>query len=114
MTQISKQEYEIFRDFLENACGIVLGENKHYLVTSRLNKLTHEFSYPDLGSMLVELKKNTNGKLKERIVDAMTTNETMWFRDKYPFEMLHQIMFPELAKDRIKPIRIWSAASSSG
>ncbi|MFV1983677.1 MAG: protein-glutamate O-methyltransferase CheR [Thiohalomonadales bacterium] len=114
MTQISKQEYEIFRDFLENACGIVLGENKHYLVTSRLNKLTHEFSYPDLGSMLVELKKNTNNKLKERVVDAMTTNETMWFRDKYPFEMLHQIMLPELGKGRTKPIRIWSAACSSG
>jgi len=114
VTQISKQEYEIFRDFLENACGIVLGENKHYLVTSRLTKLTHEFSYPDLGTMLVELKKNTNSKLKERIVDAMTTNETMWFRDKYPFEMLHQIMIPELAKGRTKPIRIWSAASSSG
>ncbi len=114
MTQISKQEYEIFRDFLENACGIVLGENKHYLVTSRLNKLTHEFSYPDLGAMLIELKKNTNNKLKQRVVDAMTTNETMWFRDKYPFEMLHQIMLPELAKHRSKPIRIWSAACSSG
>ncbi len=114
MTQISKQEYEIFRDFLESACGIVLGENKHYLVTSRLNKLTHEFSYPDLGAMLTELKKNKNNKLKQRVVDAMTTNETMWFRDKYPFEMLQQIMLPELAKNRIKPIRIWSAACSSG
>jgi len=114
VTQISKQEYEIFRDFLENACGIVLGENKHYLVTSRLNKLTHEFSYPNLGAMLIELKKNTNNKLKERVVDAMTTNETMWFRDKYPFEMLDQIMLPELVKGRTKPIRIWSAASSSG
>jgi len=114
VTQISKQEYEIFRYFLENACGIVLGENKHYLVTSRLNKLTHEFSYPNLGAMLVELKKNTNNKLKERVVDAMTTNETMWFRDKYPFEMLNDIMLPELGKGRTKPIRIWSAASSSG
>ena len=114
MTQISKQEYEVFRDFLGNACGIVLGENKHYLVTSRLNKLTHEFSYPDLGSLLVELKKNTNSKLKERVVDAMTTNETMWFRDKYPFDMLSQIMLPELAKGRTNPIRVWSAASSSG
>ncbi|MFV2059507.1 MAG: protein-glutamate O-methyltransferase CheR [Gammaproteobacteria bacterium] len=114
MTQISKQEYEIFRDFLENACGIVLGENKHYLVTSRLNKLTNEFSYPDLGSLLVELKKNSNSKLKERVVDAMTTNETMWFRDKYPFEMFNQIMLPELAKGRTNPIRVWSAASSSG
>ncbi|VAW94138.1 Chemotaxis protein methyltransferase CheR [hydrothermal vent metagenome] len=114
MTQISKQEYEIFRNFLENACGIVLGENKHYLVTSRLNKLIHEFSFPDLASMLVELKKNANNKLKQRVVDAMTTNETMWFRDKYPFEMLNQIMLPELAKGRTKPIRVWSAASSSG
>jgi len=114
VTQISKQEYEIFRDFLENACGIVLGENKHYLVTSRLTKLTQEFSYSDLGSMLIDLKKNSNSKLKERVVDAMTTNETMWFRDKYPFEMLHQIMYPELVKGRSKPIRIWSAASSSG
>lgn len=117
MTQpspLSKDDYDTFRSFLEEACGIVLGDNKHYLVTSRLNRLIGEFSFPSLGRMLDELQKNNNVALKERIIDAMTTNETMWFRDTYPFDILKESIFPEFAKKSINPLRIWSAASSTG
>ncbi len=111
---LSKNDYENFRAFLENACGIVLGENKHYLVTSRLTRLLDEFNYPSLGNMIDKLGQANNSALKDKIIDAMTTNETSWFRDKYPFEMLKNEIFNELAAKKPPRIRIWSAASSSG
>ena len=112
---LSKEQYDNFRDFLEESCGIVLGDNKHYLVTSRLNKLTHEFSFDSLSSMLDELKRKNDAKLKERVIDAMTTNETSWFRDNYPFELLKENLIPDIVKNN-KPnrFRIWSAACSTG
>ena len=116
MTQqaLSKQEYEKFRVFLEDACGIVLGENKHYLVTSRLTRLLEEFKFQSLGEMIDKLTASNNTALKEKIIDAMTTNETSWFRDKYPFHMLFNELFTEVTKAKPAKLRIWSSASSSG
>lgn len=116
MTQssLSKQDYESFRIFLEDACGIVLGENKHYLVTSRLTKLLDEFNFTSLSGMIDKLKSASSTDLKGKIIDAMTTNETSWFRDKYPFEILHNELFTEFSKLKKPRMRIWSSASSSG
>ena len=111
---LSKEDYESFRTFLEDACGIVLGENKHYLVTSRLTRLLDEFKFNSLSDMIVKLKSSASGDLKGKIIDAMTTNETSWFRDKYPFEVLYNELFTELAKKKTPRLRIWSSASSSG
>ena len=115
MTQppIAATEYDTFRRYLEDACGIVLGENKHYLVTSRLKRVTEEFSFPTLSEMMSTLAKGNDRHLREKVIDAMTTNETMWFRDVYPFEILRKELLPELAKKK-SPIKIWSAASSTG
>ena len=115
MTQppIATSEYDTFRRYLEDACGIVLGENKHYLVTSRLKRVTEEFSFPTLSEMMNTLVKGNDRHLREKVIDAMTTNETMWFRDVYPFEILKKDLIPELAKNKA-PIKIWSAASSTG
>ena len=112
--QISAREYEDFRLFLEDACGIVLGENKHYLVTSRLGRLMREFDLPDFGTLMQRLRTQPRSQLREHIIDAMTTNETLWFRDNYPFEILKQVILPELSQKRPMQLRIWSAASSSG
>lgn len=111
---LSKNQYDDFRLFLEQSCGIVLGDNKHYLVTSRLNRLTQEFSFSSLGSLLESLKKNNDHKLKERVIDAMTTNETSWFRDSYPYELLRESLLGEIAKAKPSRLRIWSAACSTG
>src|SRR3990167_7602541 len=92
-------DFEQFRIFLEKACGILLGTNKQYLVSSRLNKLMEQNSIKTLG----------------QVVDAMTTNETLWFRDTYPFEVLKNRVLPEMIKASPgQRIRIWSAACSSG
>ncbi len=112
--QISAQDYESFRRFLEEACGIVLGDNKHYLVTSRLGRLMREFEIATFADLMKKLTVERQPKLRERIVDAMTTNETLWFRDRYPFEILQQTLLPEITKRRATQLRIWSAACSSG
>jgi chemotaxis protein methyltransferase CheR len=112
--QISQQEYDDFRRYLEAASGIVLGDNKHYLVTSRLNRLMREFELDDFASLMKRLKTQRNSALHEQIVDAMTTNETLWFRDAYPFEVLKHELLPEITAQKTRQVRIWSAASSSG
>ena len=112
---ISKQEFDEFRKFLEQASGIVLSEGKHYLVSSRLSKLLQENGIGSIAELITCIKQNRKPGLREQVVDAMTTNETMWFRDRYPYEMLQQSLLPEFA-ERIKtgPLRIWSAACSTG
>ena len=111
---ISQRDYETFRDYLEDACGIVLGDNKHYLVSSRLGRLMQEHSIRSVGELVANLKDNPGSVFHERIIDAMTTNETSWFRDNHPYEALTQHVFPELGGKRIRDIRVWSAACSSG
>jgi chemotaxis protein methyltransferase CheR len=113
--QINQEEYDSFRAFLEQAAGITLGDNKHYLVNSRLNRLMGQHDITSLGELITKLKSNAIPGLKDKIVDAMVTNETMWFRDKIPYELLSNEIFPALAKEvDSRPIRIWSSACSSG
>jgi len=111
---ISDQEYSEFCAYLEDATGIVLGKSKHYLVGSRLNRLMEERQLASYTDLLTHLKKAANAGLREQIIDAMTTNETMWFRDVYPYEVLYETILPELADIKDRPVKIWSAACSSG
>ena len=111
---ISTQEYNDFRQFLADVSGIVLGDNKHYLVGSRLNRLMEEHELDSYQQLLERILSSQNLGLREKVIDAMTTNETMWFRDIYPFELLNNELFPTFAKQKKASIRIWSAACSSG
>lgn len=111
---ISSEEYNEFRAYLEQITGIVLGDSKHYLISSRLNRLMEERDYDSYSLLLREIKQVANSSLREQVVDAMTTNETMWFRDIYPYEVLKAELFPLFAKNKGRPLRIWSAACSSG
>jgi chemotaxis protein methyltransferase CheR len=111
---LSNQDYESFRAFLESACGIVLGENKHYLVVSRLSRLMADEGVETLADLVAHLKDDRKRQLRERIVEAMTTNETFWFRDTFPFDILKETIFPDLAERRVRSPRIWSSACSSG
>jgi chemotaxis protein methyltransferase CheR len=111
---MNPQDYEEFRNFLEKSCGLVLGDNKHYLVTSRLSRIMDEFSVKSLGELLSLLRTGRQSGLRERVIEAMTTNETYWFRDGFPFEILKNVILPELTKTGRAPLRVWSAASSTG
>lgn len=109
---ITTEDYKAFRIFLEDASGIVLGENKQYLVTSRLTRLMADHKIVNFGNLMSRMK--ADGKLRQRIMDAMTTNETSWFRDVYPFDILKEKLLPEIAKKQPRQVRIWSAACSTG
>lgn len=113
-TTIAAEAYREFCRFLERASGIVLGDNKQYLVASRLNPLMNEFGFTRFGDLLAALRSSGAQALGNRIVEAMTTNETSWFRDEHPFATLRELIFPELCKSRRGRLRIWSAACASG
>lgn len=110
-----EQGYDEFVLFLEQNSGIHLGANKQYLVTSRLRAIMKEKQLESLQD-LMRLIKSDSGPLKSRVIDAMTTNETLWFRDNYPFDILTRTVLPEFYSQGrgLTPIRIWSAACSSG
>ena len=110
---ISDQEYRDFSRFLESKCAIALGDGKQYLVRSRLSPLVQRFSLSSLSELLMKVSTGRDKELQLAAVDAMTTNETLWFRDTYPFKVLGEKLLPEFAANK-RPIKIWSAASSSG
>jgi len=113
--EITPQEYEAFKSFLQDACGILLGENKQYLVKSRLRRIMEENELRTLGDLLDRVKRTGRSSLKEVVIDAMTTNETLWFRDNHPFRILQEKLLPEFGdRKSAQSLRIWSAACSTG
>ena len=113
-TLVNPADYLSFQQFLQNACGIQLGPGKEYLVSSRLGSLLKETQIDTLGELLKRLNSPANAQLKTRVIDAMTTNETFWFRDIGHYILLKETILPDLNKQRGGAIRIWSAACSSG
>ncbi len=113
-TLIDPTDYLAFQRYLQQACGIQLGAGKEYLVSSRLGGVMREAKIASLGELLVKLGSFANARLKTQVVDAMTTNETFWFRDIGHFILLKESILPDLKKERGSAIRIWSAACSSG
>ncbi len=111
--QINANDYNQFKAFLESNCGLMLGDNKHYLVTSRLTGLIEEFNTPSVGDLIQKIVSRPDKRLRDRVIEAMTTNETFWFRDGFPFDILQSMIYPELT-DKMGGIKIWSSACSSG
>ncbi|WP_448546780.1 CheR family methyltransferase [Thalassotalea fusca] len=111
--QLDDKCYHQFREFLEQQCGIVLGENKQYLVKSRLAPLMSKFDVGSLGELVARTLSPVERQLRAAVIDAMTTNETLWFRDEYPYDLLKSRLLPDFKGQRT-PLKIWSAASSSG
>ncbi|KAB7627202.1 CheR family methyltransferase [Alkalilimnicola sp. S0819] len=114
MTAIKAEDYERFCRFLERSSGIVLGEHKQYLVSSRLGHTMSRHGFTDLGALVEALDRAGAQSLRGEVIEAMTTNETQWFRDGYPFLILQNYLFPEWLQARRWRTRIWSAACSSG
>ncbi|RVU30238.1 CheR family methyltransferase [Neptunomonas marina] len=113
--RITPEEFRVFSEFLERSCGIVLAEHKQYLVQSRLSKIMSENTFSDLKALVSALQRPGANQLKEKVIDAMTTNETLWFRDIHPYDILKNRLLPELhTEQKKKKIRIWSAACSTG
>lgn len=112
MHTLSNEVYTRFSEFLEIQCGIVLGQNKQYLVKSRLLPLVAKYKVNTLSDLIHKAMTIVARDLRNDVIDAMTTNETLWFRDIYPFQYL-QDKLPELCAPGSQ-VKIWSSASSSG
>ncbi|MEG3766918.1 protein-glutamate O-methyltransferase CheR [Alteromonas sp. 14N.309.X.WAT.G.H12] len=110
---VSEGSYRQFGQFLQQQCGISLGENKQYLVRSRLSSVMHDFHFDCIDALISATITGRNRQLLQAVLDAMTTNETLWFRDNYPYDLLVKNILPEMATKK-RRLRIWSAACSSG
>lgn len=115
---ITADEVTIWARYVQDTCGIVLDQSKAYLLETRLGGLVREAGASGFSDLFYKLRSDASQTLRGRVVDAITTNETSFFRDTAPFDLLRHKLLPELI-DRRKavrptPIRIWSAACSTG
>jgi chemotaxis protein methyltransferase CheR len=110
------EEYKRFQEFLHQTSGIFLGDNKQYLVKSRLAGVLEDYDLNSFAALVAELRSGSNSSkhLKARVIDAMTTNETFWFRDDLHFIELKEKILPELFNKKTATFKIWSSACSSG
>ena len=113
---MNPEEFEFFAAFLRERSGISLDANKAYLVESRMLSLIEERGIGSLSTLVAKLRSASDPSLEECVVDEMTTNETAFFRDTRPFDMLTDYMTPALLESRSteKRLQIWSAGCSTG
>jgi chemotaxis protein methyltransferase CheR len=109
-------DYEYLRKLLKERSGLDLSADKHYLVESRLVPLARRVGLPGIPELVQKMKGAGADALIADVVEAMTTNETFFFRDKIPFDHMRETILPALTKARAnrRTLRIWSAASSTG
>ena len=108
-------DYEFLRKFLKERSGLDLSADKQYLVESRLIPLARRVGLAGIAELVQKIRAGAD-TLTSEVVEAMTTNETFFFRDKIPFDHLREAILPALVKARAsrRALRIWCAASSSG
>ena len=113
---LDREEFHFIRDFVYRAAAIVIEEDKHYLVEYRLAPLMEREGMSSFRHLVSELRQPTSGPLRSRVVDAMTTNETYFFRDARPFDALHRVILPQLIARRHegRALNLFFGGCSSG
>jgi chemotaxis protein methyltransferase CheR len=117
---ITRDEMTAWSRYIHEICGIFLDDSKGYLIETRLAGLVRETGAGGFGELFYKAKADLTHVLRRKIINAITTNETSFFRDTAPFELIQHKLLPELIDRRRKsglrtvPIRIWSAACSTG
>jgi len=109
-------DYEFLRGLLKERSGLALSNDKQYLIESRLAPLMRKHAIADLSELVRRLKEPRADLLVVAVVEAMTTNESFFFRDKLPFDHFRDVIMPALLKARAgrKRIRLWCAACAAG
>lgn len=109
-------DYDFIRKLLKQRSGLMLSAEKQYLVESRLMPVAQRNGIPNLFELARLLRTGSDEALVAEVVEAMTTNETFFFRDRLPFDHFKGFVLPSLtvARERGKRIRIWCAAASTG
>ena len=109
-------DFELLSEILKDRSGLVLSSDKTYLIESRLTPVARKHRWNGLDELVAAVRKGGDEELLREITEAMTTNESLFFRDQRPFDSLRDVVLPSLIANRngSKRIRIWSAACSSG
>jgi chemotaxis protein methyltransferase CheR len=114
---VSALDFDLVRAVVRSGSGIVLEDGKGYLVQARLDALSRRLGFDSTAGLLAELRRTgPRDPLRGRVVEAMTTNETSFFRDVHPFDALRTTVLPDLIarRARERTLRIWCAAASTG
>ncbi|MEQ1754656.1 MAG: protein-glutamate O-methyltransferase CheR [Micropepsaceae bacterium] len=108
-------EFDFISQLLKRRSGLVLGPEKGYLIESRVAPLIRRHSLPNFNALMLKLRMNDEKFIRD-VVEAMTTNESFFFRDKTPFDHFEKLLLPKLMQSRSaqKRLRIWCAAASTG
>jgi chemotaxis protein methyltransferase CheR len=113
---LSPESYTFLQQYIQRESGISLGNDKLYLLKSRLQPIVEQQRLKSLDELCLRLRASPPEALRRAVVESMTTHETLFFRDPAVFDMLRGELIPELVKTRAagKTLRIWCAACSSG
>ncbi len=115
---LTDNEFKLFKKYIEDKCGIEISEGKSYLIETRLYRLLVDSGLSSFEELYNLIMRANDLSLAERVIDAITTNETLWFRDKVPWTILEKVLLPRfvemLRKGQRRKIRLWSAAASTG
>lgn len=113
---ILPESYRFLQDYVYRESGIVLDADKHYLLEARLTPIVHQMRLSSVNDLCSLLRATSDSPLKQQVVDAMTTNETYFFRDPVQYDVLKARVLPALMAERrdTRRMSFWSAASSSG
>ncbi len=122
MSTLSADERKLWSAYIHSICGVNLDESKAYLIETRLSVLLRETNSATYTELYNKVKADYGNALKRKVIEAITTNETSFFRDTAPFDLLRHKIIPDLIDKRVKslgtgrpiPIRIWSAPCSTG
>jgi len=114
--ELSEVDYAFACQLVRNRAGIVLGEDKQYLVKTRVQPLMDRERFGAFHELFGAIRRDVEGALSDAFIDALTTNETFFFRDVHPFDTLRETVLPDLirAREHTRRLNIWCAASSSG
>jgi chemotaxis protein methyltransferase CheR len=113
---LTPEDFGFLRDLVRRASAIELEDGKEYLVTTRLSPLVRAHALGTIAELVAQLRRDPTSPLRGEVIDAMTTNETSFFRDVHPFTALEHAIIPTLleGKSPLDPFRVWCGASSSG
>lgn len=116
ITEILPENYRFLQEHVYSQVGIVLEDNKHYLFQSRLAPIVNQLSLGSINDLCALLHAKRSPDIALQVVEAMTTNETYFFRDPAQYEAIRTVLLPKLLEERrnIRTLRFWSAASSTG
>ena len=116
IAEIHSENYQFLQQHVYSQAGIVLEENKHYLFESRLTPIVRQLGLGSINDLCALIQATRESEVGRRVVEAMTTNETYFFRDPAHYEAIRTVLLPRLKESRrdTRKLRFWSAAASTG